>query len=90
MVERVHGMDEVARSIRVGSTPTEPHADWRRLGFALGGFVAGEGCFSVRTVRTSSSTAPARKRVLLHSDGRAKPQRAKGLCRRHYYAAYGR
>jgi hypothetical protein len=55
-------MDEVARSIRVGSTPTEPHADWRRLGFALGGFVAGEGCFSVRTVRASSSTAPARKR----------------------------
>lgn len=48
-------MDEVARSIRVGSTLPEPRADWRRLGFALGGFVAGEGCFSVRTVRAPSS-----------------------------------
>ena len=37
LVERVHGMDEVARSIRVGSTST--------LGYMLGGFVAGEGSF---------------------------------------------
>lgn len=65
MVERVHGMDEVARSIRVGSTPTEPFADRRRLGFALGGFVAGEGCFSVRTIRAPSSDEPGRKRFSL-------------------------
>lgn len=53
-------MDEVARSIRVGSTPyTEPFADRRRLGFALGGFVAGEGCFSSRTIeRRPPGTTP--------------------------------
>lgn len=56
-------MDEVARSIRVGSTPcTEPFADWRRLGFALGGFVAGEGCFSVHRVGVPSDTGSTRVR----------------------------
>ena len=56
-------MDEVARSIRVGSTPyTEPFADWRRLGFALGGFVAGEGCFSSRTIDRRRPGTPPRMR----------------------------
>ncbi|MBN2623093.1 MAG: hypothetical protein JXA83_06990, partial [Acidimicrobiales bacterium] len=52
-----------ARSIRVGSTPlTEPFADRRRLGFALGGFVAGEGCFSSRTINRRPSTGTPRMR----------------------------
>lgn len=56
-------MDEVARSIRVGSTPlTEPFADRRRLGFALGGFVAGEGCFSSRVVAPRSPSSAPRHR----------------------------
>jgi len=56
-------MDEVARSIRVGSTPyTEPFADRRRLGFALGGFVAGEGCFSSRSIPARSAVGARRMR----------------------------
>lgn len=47
LVERVHGMDEVARSIRVGSTLGGLAATWRALGFFFGGLVAGEGTFCV-------------------------------------------
>ena len=42
MVERFHGMEEVARSIRVSSTSSFDRA----TGFMLGGLVAGEGCYS--------------------------------------------
>lgn len=48
LVERLHGMEEVARSIRVGSTSIGQLSPW-----ALGGFVAGEGRFSVSRVGTT-------------------------------------
>lgn len=35
-------------------------------------------------------TDEARRRRLCRVDGCDRPSRAKGLCRRHYYAAYGR
>src|SRR3954453_22735468 len=41
LVERFHGMEEVARSIRVSSTEA----------FFLAGVVAGEGCFTVTVAR---------------------------------------
>lgn len=41
LVERRHGMAEVARSTRVGSTSS--------VGYMLAGFVAGEGSFSIST-----------------------------------------
>lgn len=43
LVERHHGMVEVARSIRVSSTSCDDEA----LGFMLAGLVAGEGCFYI-------------------------------------------
>ena len=56
MVERRHGMAEVARSTRVGSTEL--------LGYALAGFVAGEGSFSVATSsRTHANGEPIRRFV---------------------------
>jgi hypothetical protein len=47
LVERSHGMAEVARSIRVGSTGLLEILLHPTAAF-LGGFIAGEGCFSVR------------------------------------------
>jgi hypothetical protein len=49
LAERFHGMEEVARSIRVSSTtPWEAAAATMAcVGAALAGFVAGEGCFMV-------------------------------------------
>lgn len=57
LVERVHGMDEVARSIRVGSTISPE-------GFVLGGFVAGEGSFSVTQRKPPYSDGRLRKRFV--------------------------
>lgn len=57
LVERVHGMDEVARSIRVGSTISPE-------GFVLGGFVAGEGSFSVTQRTPPYSDGTLRKRFV--------------------------
>ena len=50
LVERIHGMDEVAGSTPVGST------SGRLSPWALGGLVAGEGCFSI----TRASAQPRR------------------------------
>ena len=51
LVERFHGMEEAARSIRVSSTDplASFHRFWRCIGFTLGGFVAGEGWFATKT-----------------------------------------
>lgn len=51
LVERVHGMDEVARSIRVSSTQFLPAVlgAYRATSFILGGLIAGEGSFIVTT-----------------------------------------
>jgi hypothetical protein len=49
LVERIHGMDEAAGSIPASSTAAgllTLHESLERAGFALGGFVAGEGCFT--------------------------------------------
>lgn len=56
LVERLDGIQEVARSTRVGSTEF--------LGFMLAGFVAGEGCFSISTTKRSHADGePIRKFV---------------------------
>ena len=47
LVERIHGMDEAARSIRVSSTFI---SFVEQVGFTLGGLVAGEGSFIIRPV----------------------------------------
>src|SRR5438270_7982875 len=50
LVERLHGMQEVARSSRVSSTSIS-------LGFSFGGLIAGEGSFCV----TSQASAVQRR-----------------------------
>src|SRR2546430_3782652 len=49
LVERHHGMVEVARSIRVSSTQFLPalSAAWDAIGFTLAGVVAAEGSFFI-------------------------------------------
>lgn len=66
LVEHVHGMDGVARSSRVSSTdPLEPfHRVWRCIGFTLGGFVAGEGCYSIRVQQPPFADGTPRRRFV--------------------------
>jgi hypothetical protein len=51
LVERFHGMEEVPSSILgISTTPSSGLADnYTRVGLALGGVIAGEGCFMVTT-----------------------------------------
>ena len=62
LVERFHGMEEVGGSIPPSSTLSGLAQTIRCVGYTLGGFVAGEGCFSVT------------RRVPGYADGSPRPR----------------
>jgi hypothetical protein len=51
LVERVHGMDEAVGSIPISSTQQVSH-------FALGGIIAGEGCFVITPLPSATDGSP--------------------------------
>lgn len=63
-VERIRGTDEVARSTRVGSTLFVLTEALIAVGYCLGGFVAGEGCFTIATRREEFRAGGARLRFV--------------------------
>ena len=62
LVERFHGMEEVGGSIPPSSTLVPLVQAIRCVGYTLGGFVAGEGCYSVT------------RRLPTYADGSVRPR----------------